>query len=141
MKHTLKTILAACASTLLIAACSTPAATTQSAEAKTPDPRLGPEVRQVCFQSQIKNWRTDKKDRRAVIVEKGMKQEYKLDLVGTCAPEDAFTSIGLVSRFGGGSCLTPGDRLITDARYNDGDCSIHRIYEWHEDALKTAQAN
>ena len=41
--------------------------------------------------------------------------------------------IGLVSR-GGGSCLSTGDKLVTDARYNDGSCSIRRIYKWNKDA-------
>jgi hypothetical protein len=138
MKHTFKAIMAACASTLLIAACST-ATDTQTADAK-PDPRQGEEVRQVCFSQQIRNWRTVKEHRRAVIIQKGLNEEYKLDLIGTCQPDDAFVNIGLVSRMGGGTCLTTGDKLITDARYNDGDCSIQRIYAWNEKA-NTAAAN
>jgi hypothetical protein len=136
MTHIAKAFLAACASTLFIAAgCST--ASTEKAEAK-PDPRQGAEVRNVCFSSQIRNWRA--LDNRSVIVEKGLKDEYKLELIGTCQPRDAFTSIGLVSRVGGGSCLEEGDRLITDARYDDGSCSILRIYEWHKDADKAPAA-
>lgn len=133
MIHTLKTILAAGASTLFIAGCST--APTETAQTKTPDPRQGAEVRNICFQSQIRNWKA--LDNRSVIVEKNFKEEYKLDLIGTCQPRDAFTSIGLISRVGGGSCLETGDKLVTDARYNDGSCSIRRIYEWHKDAGKT----
>jgi hypothetical protein len=133
MIHTLKTILAAGASTLFIAGCST--APTETAQTKTPDPRQGAEVRNICFQSQIRNWKA--LDDRSVIVEKNFKEEYKLDLIGTCQPRDAFTSIGLISRVGGGSCLETGDKLVTDARYNDGSCSIRRIYEWHKDAGKT----
>ncbi|MDP3739537.1 MAG: hypothetical protein Q8R02_19270 [Hyphomonadaceae bacterium] len=68
-----------------------------------------------------------------------MRDEYKLELIGACEPEDAFTSIGLVSRVGGGSCLSPGDQLMTDSRF-DGSCSIRRIYEWHKDAGKPADA-
>jgi hypothetical protein len=45
-------------------------------------------------------------------------------------------SIGLISPVGGGLCLSTGDRLMTDARYNDGTCTIRRIYEWHSDAGK-----
>lgn len=136
MTHFAKTILAACASTLFIAAgCST--APTETAEAKV-DPRQGAEVRNVCFSSQIRNWRA--LDNRSVIIEKSVRDEYKLELIGTCQPRDAFTSIGLVSRVGGGSCLEQGDKLITDTRYNDGSCSVHRIYEWHKDADKAATA-
>lgn len=132
MTHFPKIISAGCAA-LAIAACSTAANTQAKADAK-PDPRQGAEVKQVCFSQQIRNWRTVKEDRRAVIVEKGTKDEYKLDLIGTCQPQDAFLNIGLVSRVGGGSCLSTGDKLVTDARYNDGDCLISRIYEWHKDA-------
>jgi hypothetical protein len=129
MTHTLKSFLAACAATLAVAGCST--TPTETAEAK-PDPRQGAEVRNICFQSQIRNWKA--LDNRSVIVEKNRNEEYKLELIGTCQPRDAFTSIGLVSRVGGGSCLEQGDQLVTDARYNDGTCSIRRIYEWHKDA-------
>ncbi len=120
--------LAAIGATLLLAGCQTPAADTAEAE---PDPRQGAEVRNICFQSQIRGWRN--LDNRSVIVEVGVRDEYKLELVGTCQPNDAFTEIGLVSR-GGGSCLQTGDQLVTDARYNDGSCSIRRIYEWNKDA-------
>lgn len=132
MPISMKTILAACASTLLVA-CST--APMETADAK-PDPRQGEQVRNICFQQQIRNWR--KLDNRSVIVEVGVRDEYKLELMGTCQPDDAFLNIGLVSR-GGSSCLNEGDKLITDARYNDGSCSIRRIYKWNEDAT-TAQS-
>src|SRR5690349_16261548 len=64
MTHPLKMILAACASSLFIAGCST--APTETAAAKTPDPRQGAEVRNICFQSQIRNWKA--LDNRSVIV-------------------------------------------------------------------------
>jgi Family of unknown function (DUF6491) len=132
MQITLKTILAACASTMFIAACST--APVETAEKK-PDLRQGEEVNNICFQTQIRNWR--ELDNRSIIVEKGLNDEYKLDLIGSCQPDDAFTSIGLVSRIGGGSCLERGDKLLTDSRY-DGSCSIQRIYKWNKDAGKAA---
>lgn len=132
----MKYLIAACTSALMAAACTTPATETASA---TPDPRQGQEVRQICFNQQIRNWREH--DRRSIIVEKGMNEEYKLDLIGTCQPDDAFLRIGLVSRVGSGTCLSSGDRLITDAGY-DGSCSIRRIYEWNaETDAATASAN
>jgi len=134
--HKIRYFVAACGTALLLGACST-AANTEKADAK-PDPRQGKEVSQICFSQQIRNWREN--DRHSVIVEKGMKEEYKLDLVGACQPDQAFTSIGLVSRVGGGSCLSSGDRLVTDARFNDGICSIRRIYEWNKDAGQTKPA-
>lgn len=132
MQIAFKAILAACAATAFAAAAcsSTP---TQTADSK-PDPRQGEQVKSICFQSQIRNWRAN--DRHSVIVERGMKDEYKLELAGTCQPQDAFLSIGLVSRMGG-SCLSPGDQLVTDARY-DGPCSVSRIYKWNKDATAPA---
>ncbi len=115
---------------LLASACQS----TDPAETAKPDPRQGEQVNQICFTQQIRNWREN--DRRSIIVERGMKDEYKLELAGTCDPGDAFTSIGLVSRPSGGSCLSTGDTLITDARYSPGSCVISRIYKWNKDAPK-----
>lgn len=129
-KSGLSAAVAAIGASLLLAGCQTPATDMAEADAK-PDPRQGEEVRNICFQSQIRGWRN--LDNRSVIVEVGVRDEYKLELIGTCQPNDAFTQIGLVSR-GGGSCLQKGDQLVTDARYAAGSCSIHRIYEWHKDA-------
>lgn len=128
-----KLILAAAAA-VLMAGCATPPA--ETADAK-PDPRQGEEVRNVCFSSQIRNWR--ELDNRSVIVEVGVKDEYKLELLGTCQPRDAFMSIGLVSR-GGSSCLSTGDTLVTDSRYSDGSCSVRRIYKWNKDATAAPPA-
>lgn len=128
-----KLILAAGAA-ILFAGCST--AATDTAEKK-PDPRQGEAVRSICFANQIRNWREN--DRDSVIVEAAGRQEYKLELIGGCQPNDAFTSIGLISRVGGGSCLESGDKLITDSRYG-GACMISRIYKWNKDAAKPAEA-
>ena len=134
--NTIAKSLAALSIAAMLGACATPPADTKQADAK-PDPRQGEEVRNVCFSSQIRNWRAN--DRHSVIVEVGVRDEYKLELIGTCQPDDAFTSIGLISRMGGGSCLERGDKLVTDARYNDGSCMIQRIYKWNKDA-KPAEA-
>ncbi len=135
MASKFKKFAIACSSVLLAAACTTPA--TETAEAK-PDPRQGAEVRQICFNQQIRNWREN--DRRSIIVEKGVNEEYKLDLIGTCEPDDAFLRIGLVSRVGGGTCLSSGDKLVTDSDIG-GSCSIRRIYEWNKDAGAATAAN
>jgi hypothetical protein len=133
MKHA----IAAGAAALLTAACTTPA--TETAAMAEPDPRQGAEVRQICFTQQIRGWREH--DRRSIIVEKGVNQEFKLDLIGTCQPDDAFLTVGLDTRVGSGTCLSTGDRLVTDVTY-DGSCSIRRIYEWNKDAgAATASAN
>lgn len=122
--------IVAAAASALFAACATPPA--DMADAK-PDPRQGEQVNNICFTQQIRNWR--ELDNRSVIVEAGVRDEYKLELIGTCNPRDAFLNIGLISR-GGSSCLSTGDRLVTDARYNDGSCSIRRIYRWNKDAVE-----
>lgn len=124
-----KLILAASAA-ILFAGCST--AATETAEKK-PDPRQGESVRSICFSNQIRSWREN--DRNSVIVEAARGDEYKLELIGGCQPNDAFTSIGLVSRVGGGSCLEWGDKLLTDSRYG-GACMISKIYKWNKDAAK-----
>jgi hypothetical protein len=125
------------AALLLAVACqsTTPA---ETAVAK-PDPRQGAEVNDICFSSQIRDWRALGRD--AVIVRRGVRDEFKLELSGTCDPRNAFLSIGLVSRFGGGSCVSRGDRLVTDERYVAGPCLISRIYEWREDAANPAGAS
>ena len=101
-----------------------------------PDPRQGAEVSRICFASQIRSW--ESLDRDSVIVEAGRDKKYRLELIGACQPDDAFTSIGLISR-GGGSCLTRGDSLVTDTRYTGGPCTIMKIYEWNPDAAKPAE--
>jgi hypothetical protein len=132
MSYMMKSLIAASFAAMLGACATPPADTATAAAAAKPDPRQGEEVRNICFSQQIRNWRAN--DRRSVIVEVGVRDEYKLDLIGTCQPNDAFTSIGLVSRVGGGSCLERGDKLVTDARYNDGSCMVQRIYKWNKDA-------
>jgi len=135
MKIGIQTVLAsgfAAASLGLLMACSTPAPA-KAADAK-PDPRQGQEVKQICFASQIRNWREN--GSKSVIVEKGMHDEYKLDLVGACQPDQAFMNIGFQRR-GGGSCLSWGDELVTDAHF-DGSCMISKIYKWTEKPKQSA---
>ncbi len=126
----MKNVIIAGLAALLVAACQTQ--TEETAGAK-PDARQGAEVSQICFSQQIRSWKP-LEGQRAVIVEKGINEHFKLDLIGTCDPEDAFINIGLVSRVGGGSCLSRGDQLVTDARFNAGPCSIRRIHEWNDKA-------
>ncbi|MBI1340934.1 hypothetical protein GC169_12105 [bacterium] len=114
---------------VLLAACQSPAAETARADEKV-DPRQGEEVRQICFTSMIRNWR--ELDDDSILVERGVKDVYKLELLGTCQPDDAFLSVGLVQR-GGSSCLQRGDNVVTDSRF-DGSCVIRRIYKWNDEA-------
>lgn len=129
MRHLLIAGLAAA----LLAACQTNAVET----AETPDPRQGEEVSQVCFNSQIRNWR--ELDRDSVLIERSVRDVYRLELLGTCQPSNAFTSIGLISR-GASSCLSRGDTLVTDDEF-DGSCTIRRIYKWNEAAAAAPPAS
>lgn len=108
-----------------LAACSTQP--TQAAEAAKPDPRQGKEVKQLCFNQQIDSWREN--GRSSVIVRRGVKEEFKLDLSGLCDPDRAFVRVGLVTR--GSPCLSGGDQLLTDSSFS-GTCIINKIYEWDE---------
>lgn len=126
----MKSYILSGAAVLMAAACQSPASTDADMADAEPDPRQGEEVSQICFNGQIRNWR--ELDRKSVIVEKNHNTEYKLELIGTCDPTQAFTTVGLVTR-GASSCLSRGDRLITDEDFG-GSCSIRRIYEWNEDA-------
>jgi hypothetical protein len=117
----------------LVSACGTaPTETTQAAAE--PDVRQGKEVRSICFLSQVRNWRT--LDRDSLIVEKAVNQEFRVVLNGVCNPNSAFLNIGLISRGGGGSCLTRGDKVVTDERPSFGPCYVREMYEWNEKALK-----
>lgn len=129
----MKRILMAVTAALAFGACQT-SDTSDTAQTE-PDPRQGAEVRQICFSSQINGWREN--GRNSVIVEKRHNEEYMLELSGGCEPQDAFLSIGLKSRLGAGDCLRAGNSLVTNSHF-DGRCTITHIYEWHEDAEKSA---
>jgi Family of unknown function (DUF6491) len=131
----MRLVLAMACSAALVAACGTTPTETAEAPAE-PDVRQGKEVSSICFLSQVRNWRP--LDRDSLIIEKTRRQEYRVVVDGTCDPRDAFMSIGLSSRASGGSCLTRGDKLITDARPNFGPCFVRSMYEWNEDAAKPA---
>mgnify|MGYP000266993943 CR=1 FL=1 len=129
MTHSLKSILTACGAAIFIAGCST--APTETAEAKKVDPRQGAEVRNICFQSQIRNWKA--LDNRSVIVEKNFKEEYKLDLIGSCQPQDAFTSIGLISRVVPPGELAAAVQLAEDGAAGAGDHGHHEEDQGNQD--------
>ena len=103
------------------------------------DPRQGEAVDRVCFIRNIDNWRS--LDRRSVLVERGINDWYKLDLIGVCDPDAAFNSIALRSR-GGSSCLRRGDTVFTDEFGGDvRRCSVRAIYRWDMDAGEASDAD
>lgn len=92
--------------------------------------RQGAEIDRLCFTNNIRGW--SELSRSAILLEEGVNDWYKIDLTGTCRPEWAFNAIGIVSRPAGSSCLSRGDRLITDDETVPGVCYVDRIYEWDE---------
>ena len=118
----------------LAAACSTTEERQEAAAAVEREiaARQGEEVNRICFARQIDSWRA--LDRRSILLRNGVRDWYKLDLIGSCEPDWAFNAIAVRSRPAASSCLSPGDQIITDDAAVSGTCSISRIYEWDEDA-------
>lgn len=94
--------------------------------------RQGKEVDRICFARQINGWRAI--GEHAVLLEKGVNDWYKLDLVGTCRPEWAFNAIAVRTRPAGSLCLSKGDRIETFTTPMVESCAIVAIYEWDEKA-------
>jgi hypothetical protein len=94
-----------------------------------PDSRLGDEVRQICFASSINGWKEFNGERRSVILTKGVKDEYKLELSGICDISQGMNSIATRTR--GSSCLSRGDEIIVSNGFSGVDrCFIKKIYQW-----------
>jgi hypothetical protein len=86
----------------------------------------GETVSSVCFARSIRNWHPF--DNSSIIVREGRDNYYKLNLVGACNANDAFTQIQLESR--GGICLSAGDQVRFD-RDPGMACSITSIQRWY----------
>jgi hypothetical protein len=100
------------------------------------DPRQGEPVKKICFASAINGWREIAGERHAVIVSKGVKEEYKLELFGVCDVSQAINSLGVSTR--GSSCLTRGDDIVIKSTFSGSTkCSIKQIYTWNENADDT----
>ncbi|MDG1731749.1 MAG: DUF6491 family protein [Thalassotalea sp.] len=126
-KIMLKNILLVSSVSLLSACAVNP----DDAQPKKVDPRQGEEVNQVCFNRTMDSWSPIEGENKALIVFDRRKEQYKLDLIGTCDPEFAMMRIATVSR-GSSSCLSRGDKVITDADMDRHDsCTIMGIYKWH----------
>lgn len=101
-----------------------------------PDPRIGEEVDRICFGRNINGWREVKGEDDVVLLEKGVNNWYRVELLGAC-DERVFRfaqKIAIDSRPGGG-CVTRGDTIIVeDTPGFTRRCSITRMYEWDEDA-------
>ena len=105
------------------------------------DPRIGEEVRQVCFTRSIDSWNDVDNDRNAVIIKMNNRDYYKLKLSGGCDPQWAMSRLAVITRVGS-NCYSRGDRVKTDADPFRGvatACIITGINKWNPDAVKQAE--
>jgi hypothetical protein len=101
--------------------------------------RQGDAVKQICFARSINGWRELKGQRHSVILTKGIKDEYKLDLSGVCDVSNSMNNIATRTR--GSSCLTRGDEIIVSNGFSGTDrCLIKKIYRWDSSLLEEDKA-
>ena len=142
---TKKASIIATVAALAAAACATPASE-QSGQAKPSiydDPRLGPEVSRICFQRNINGWRTIDGDDDGIILERGVRDDYRVEYTGGCSSSDFrfAQTIGIAGQPAGG-CLTKGDRLLVEGAGNFVNrCLITQINEWNDDATEDDEAD
>ncbi len=106
-----------------------------------PDPRIGEEVRSICFGRSINGWRAVKGEDDVVLLQRGVSHWYRVELLGACDYRvlRSAIAIGIDSRPSGG-CITRGDAIIVeDSPGFNRRCSIKRMYEWNEDAVTEAE--
>lgn len=100
------------------------------------DQRLGEEVSRICFPRNINGWKTIKGEDNVLLLEEGVNDWYRVELLGACRYSDLrFTqTIALESRPSGG-CVTRGDviTLIDRSSFNRR-CTITQINEWDDKA-------
>jgi len=105
-----------------------------------PDPRIGEQVRSICFHDSISGWKSVKGEDNVVLLERNVRDWYRVELSGGC-DESLFRhayKIGIDSR-PGGSCVTPGDVIIVeDSPGFPRRCFINKIYKWDDKALDDA---
>ena len=101
-------------------------------DADKPDPRIGKEVNRICFSRTIDSWKAVKGEDNVVLLRKGVRDWYRVELIGLCRANDfrSALTIGIESRPAGG-CVTRGDVILVRG---PGDfvnrCHISKIYEW-----------
>lgn len=113
-----------------------PKSADEKQESEARDPRIGDEVRNICFQSSINGWRAVKGEDDVVLLQRGVRDWYWVELLGVCRWTDlrSALAIGIESRPGGG-CVTRGDVIIVEETPGfNRRCTITGIYEWNEDA-------
>ncbi len=105
-------------------------------DADKPDPRIGKEVDRICFASTISGWRAVKGEDNVVLLQRGVRSWYRVELIGACRSYDfrSALTIGIENRPAGG-CVTRGDVILVKGPGNFVNrCPITKMYEWDEKA-------
>jgi hypothetical protein len=106
------------------------------------DPRIGEEVRNICFGQSINGWRGVKGEDDVVLLKRSVSDWYRVELAGACDYRvlRSAMAIGIDSRPAGG-CVSRGDVIIvSDTPGFDRRCVITRIQKWDEDAVADGPA-
>lgn len=101
------------------------------------DPRLGEEVRRMCFSRNVSGF--GETTRRTIVLRARVNEYYLVETFGFCRDLDWAQSIALDSF---GPCLTRGDTIHTsdsvfasDRRHGlANQCRVRAIYDWDPDA-------
>ena len=113
-----------------------------AAESEGADPRLGDKVDRICFGRDINNFKAIEGEDDVVLLERGVNDWYKVELIGACDySELKWSQAVAIDQRPAGGCLTPGDYLIfTRSAFgefnfaNTRRCAVSAIYKWNEKA-------
>ena len=124
---------------MTIIGCSQATVTQVDPKPSLPNSQLGNEVTRICFASSINGWKEFKGERHSIILSKGVKDEYKLELSGFCDVTKAMSNIATRTR--GSSCLTRGDEIIVSDGFSGVDrCFIKKMYKWQSETLEDTES-
>ena len=141
MTNFIKLFTFGAAASALLAACSTPAGGEPDIPEWMNDARLGEKVDRICFTQSVDSFRMPTRD--TVIVEKGVNDEYLIEMFASCHDLDNAQSLSF-DTFAGSSCITKGDSIYAyDSAFGPDStgippvrCPISAIYEWNEEAAE-----
>jgi len=124
---------------MTIIGCSQTTVTQVDPKPSLPNSQLGNEVKRICFASSINGWKEFNGERHSIILTKGVKDEYKLELSGFCDVTKAMSNIATRTR--GSSCLTRGDEIIVSDGFSGVDrCFITKMYKWQAETLEDTES-
>jgi hypothetical protein len=124
---------------MTIIGCSQTTVTQVDPKPSLPNSQLGNEVKRICFASSINGWKEFNGERHSIILTKGVKDEYKLELSGFCDVTKAMSNIATRTR--GSSCLTRGDEIIVSDGFSGVDrCFIKKMHKWQAETLEDTES-